>query len=67
MISLIFLCDNQPNYNVFLTHGNVDNFIHNGNFPMVWVSVGLAVQDSNVSLGMILIVHLWSEEIYFQQ
>ena len=36
-----------------LTHGNLDDYIQSGNIPMVRVSVGLAVRDSNVPLGSV--------------
>ena len=43
----------SDNLYVFLTHGNLEDYIQSGNIPMVRVSVGLAVWDGNVSQGSV--------------
>ena len=45
-------------------HGSLDDIIHNGNYPSVWASMELAVQDSNVSFGSVIDSNLFSLSIY---
>ena len=51
-------------YRCIFNHRSLDDRIHNGNYPSVWASMELAVQDSNVSFGSVTGWNLFSLSIH---
>ena len=51
-------------YMCIFNRGSLDDIIQNGNYPSVWASEELAVQDINVSFGSVIDSNLFSLSIY---